>query len=216
MNFSKNNPHQGQPLLQSGLQVEKAKAAMLLVHGRGASAEDILTLADELEHPDFVYLAPQAYANTWYPYPFMTPVQQNEPWLSSALGVIAALLEHLTQLGLPLEKVILLGFSQGACLSLEYAARHTRRYGGLVGLSGGLIGSPGTRWDYPAQLDGTAVFLGCSDPDPHISRERVIESEQVLTRLGGSVTTRLYPHLGHTVNQDELDFVREMMANVAG
>jgi predicted esterase len=216
MNFSKNNPHQGQPILQSGLQIEKAKAAMLMVHGRGASAEDILTLADELEHPDFVYLAPQAYGNTWYPYPFMTPVQQNEPWLSSALGVIAALLEHLTQHGLPLEKVILLGFSQGACLSLEYAARHTRRYGGLVGLSGGLIGSPGTRWDYPALLDGTTVFMGCSDPDPHISRERVIESEQVLTRLGGSVTTRLYPNLGHTVNQDELEFVREMMEYMAG
>lgn len=216
MNFSKNNPHQGQPILQSGLQIEKAKAAVLMVHGRGASAEDILTLADELEHPDFVYLAPQAYGNTWYPYPFMTPVQQNEPWLSSALGVIAALLENLTQHGLPLEKVILLGFSQGACLSLEFAARHTRRYGGLVGLSGGLIGSPGTRWDYPALLDGTAVFLGCSDPDPHISRERVIESEQVLTTLGGSVTTRLYPNLGHTVNQDELEFVREMMKNVVG
>lgn len=214
MNFSTNNPHQGQPILQSGLQPEKAKAAVLMVHGRGASAEDILTLADELEHPDFVYLAPQAYGNTWYPYPFMTPVQQNEPWLSSALGVIAALLEYLTQNGLPLEKVILLGFSQGACLSLEYVARHTRRYGGLVGLSGGLIGSPGTRWVYPALLDGTAVFLGCSDPDPHISRERVIESEQVLTMLGGSVTTRLYPNLGHTINQDELDFVRGMMENV--
>ena len=104
MNFSTNNPHQGQPILQSGLQPEKAKAAVLMIHGRGASAEDILTLADELEHPDFVYLAPQAYGNTWYPYPFMTPVQQNEPWLSSALGVIAALLEYLTQNGLPLEK----------------------------------------------------------------------------------------------------------------
>jgi len=205
-------PHQGQPVLVAGKPLEDAKAAMLLIHGRGATAESILSLADELPHPDFTYLAPQAAGSTWYPNSFLAPIASNEPYLSSALKAVSDLLDRLTEAGIPLEQTILLGFSQGACLALEFAARHAQRYRGLVGLSGGLIGPEGTPRDYPGSLGGTPVFLGCSDVDFHIPKERVLDSAEVLGRLGGQVTTKLYPNLGHTVNQDELDSVRNMMA----
>lgn len=211
MEIIEGKPHQGQPVLQRGQPLERAKLAMVMVHGRGASAEDILTLADDLHHPDFIYLAPQAAGYTWYPYPFLAPLERNEPWLSSALAGIASIMDTLMEKGLPAEKVILLGFSQGACLALEYVARNARRYGGLVGLSGGLIGPPGTPRNYMGSLESTPVFLGCSDSDPHIPKERVIESEEILSSLGGMVTTRLYPNQGHTVNQDEIEIVRLMM-----
>ena len=185
---------------------------MILVHGRGASADDILTLAPELNRPDFAYLAPQAAGSTWYPYSFLVPTAQNEPYLSSALARLGAVLAHVEAAGLPPQRVMLLGFSQGACLALEYAARHARRYGGLVGLSGGLIGPDGAPRDYAGSLDGTPIFLGCSDVDFHIPKERVIESADVLRRLGGAVDARLYPGMGHTINEDELEAVRQMMA----
>jgi predicted esterase len=185
---------------------------MVLIHGRGATARSMLPLIDELERPGFAYLAPQATGNTWYPYSFLSPIAQNEPFLSSALAAVGALLDRLAEAGIPPERTILLGFSQGACLALEFAARHARRYGGLAGLSGGLIGPDGTPRDYPGSLAGTPVFLGCSEGDPHIPRERVLHTAEVLRRLGGDVTARLYPNLGHTINQDELDAVREMMA----
>ena len=205
-------PHQGQPVLVAGKPLEDAKAAMLLIHGRGATAESILSLADELPHPDFTYLAPQAAGSTWYPNSFLAPIASNEPYLSSALRAISDLLDRLSEAGIPPEQTILLGFSQGACLTLEFAARHARRYGGLIGLSGGLIGPEGTPRDYPGSLGGTPVFLGCSDVDFHIPKERVLDSADVLGRLGGQVTAKLYPNMGHTVNQDELDSVRNMMA----
>lgn len=189
---------------------------MLLIHGRGATAESILSLADELAHPDFVYLAPQAAGNTWYPHSFLAPIASNEPYLSSALLAVGDVLDHLENAGIPAERTILLGFSQGACLALEFAARHARRYGGLVGLSGGLIGPDGTPRNYPGSLAGTPVFLGCSDADFHIPQHRVLHSADVLKRLGGEVTTRLYPNMGHTINQDELDLVRGIMARAAG
>ena len=214
MKFIENKPHKGMGVLQAGQPLEKAKAGMLMVHGRGASAEDILTLVDELDHPDFTYLAPQAHGNTWYPYPFQAPLERNEPWLSSALAAIGAVMDILSENGLPAEKVILLGFSQGACLALEYAARNACRYGGLVGLSGGLIGPAGTPRNYAGSLDSTPIFLGCSDMDPHIPMESVHESKRVLAELGGVVTVRFYPHLGHTVNQDEIGFVRQMMGKI--
>lgn len=184
-----------------------------MVHGRGASAEDILSLASEFYHPEFAYLAPQAANNTWYPYPFMTPMQQNEPWLSSALQALEETLAYITE-HVPAERVILLGFSQGACLATEFAARNARRYLGIAGLSGGLIGPDGTPRDYPGSLDGTPVFLGCSDIDPHIPKERVEETARVLTALGGEVTMRLYPKMAHTINEDEIAAVRDMMAAV--
>ena len=207
-------PHEGQAVLVAGKVIEEAQAAMVLFHGRGATADSILMLADELAHPDYAYLAPQAAGNTWYPHRFLAPTASNEPYLSSALAVVGDVLDRLSGAGIRPEQTILLGFSQGACLALEFAARHARRYGGLVGLSGGLIGPDGTPRDYPGSLAGTPVFLGCSDVDFHIPKERVLHTADVLQELGGEVTTRLYPNLGHTVNQDELDAVRHMMASI--
>jgi predicted esterase len=174
----------------------------------------MLSLAGELTHPGFAFLAPQAADNTWYPLGFLAPIERNEPYLSAALETLAALLERLDEAGIPAEHTILLGFSQGACLVLEFAARHAQRYAGVVGLSGGLIGPDGTSRDYEGSLAETPVFLGCSDVDPHIPRERVVESGQILEHLGGKVTVRLYPDMGHTVNQEELDHVRSIMATL--
>jgi predicted esterase len=209
-------PHRGQPVLTAGKPLDQAKAAMVMMHGRGATAESILSLADELARPDFAYLAPQAAGNTWYPNRFLAPIASNEPYLSSALATVGEVLERLSEAGIRSEHTMLLGFSQGACLALEFTARHARRYGGVVGLSGGLIGPDGTPRDYPGSLAGTPVFLGCSDVDFHIPKERVLHSADVLRGLGGEVTTRLYPNMGHTVNQDELDAVRKMMVWIYG
>jgi phospholipase/carboxylesterase len=204
-------PHRGQPVLAAGVPPEQARAAMVMLHGRGASARDILGLATELDAPGWAFLAPQARAGTWYPSSFMAPIESNEPWLSSALGVVADALGRLEGSGLPAERTILLGFSQGACLTLEFAARHARRYGGVVGLSGGLIGPEGAPRDYAGSLAGTPVFLGCSDHDPHIPAHRVRHAAEVLRGLGADVTMALYPDLGHSVSQEELEHVRELM-----
>jgi phospholipase/carboxylesterase len=213
---SADGPHQSQPVLTTGEGIEHAKAAMVMIHGRGATADSILSLADELAHPDFAYLAPQAPGNTWYPNRFMTPIASNEPYLSSGLATISGILNRLSEAGIPHERTVLLGFSQGACLALEFAARHARRYGGVVGLSGGLIGPDGTPRNYPGSLAGTPVFLGCSDVDFHITRERVLHTADVLRGLGGEVTMRLYPNMGHTINQDEIDAVRDLMNTIMG
>ncbi|HUF00583.1 MAG TPA: dienelactone hydrolase family protein [Anaerolineales bacterium] len=195
----------------AGEPVSRARAAMLMVHGRGASAEDILVLANEFDQPGFAYLAPQAAGNTWYPNRFLVPIAENEPWLSSTLAFMGEVLAEIVNAGIPHERIMLLGFSQGACLALEFAARNARRHGGIVGLSGALIGPTDTPRDYKGSLAGTPVFLGCSDTDFHVPRERVDETAEVLERLGGDVTERLYPDMDHTVNQDEIDFVRGMM-----
>ncbi|GAC1350878.1 MAG: dienelactone hydrolase family protein [Ktedonobacteraceae bacterium] len=209
-----NGPHQGQPMLTAGESLEKAKAAMVMVHGRGASAEDIIALASEFKQPGFAYIAPQAAQHSWYPNSFLAPIPSNEPGLSSGLAVIASIFSRLAGAGITPERTILLGFSQGACLSMEYAARNARRYGGLAGLSGGLIGPDGTPRNYAGSLQGTPVFLGCSDVDPHIPRQRVELTAEVLEQLGGNVTTRLYPNMGHTVTRDEIRSVQEMMATL--
>jgi predicted esterase len=204
-------PHHGQPILLAGEPPEQAKAAMLMTHGRGASASDILTIAAEAAQPGFVYLAPEAAGNTWYPNRFLEPIASNEPWLTSALAALEGCLTLLEQAGFPPERTIMLGFSQGACLMTEFVARHARRYGGIVGFSGGLIGPGGTPRNYPGSFAGTPVFLGCSDVDPHIPKERVQETAEVFQRLGGQVTTRLYRGMGHTVNADELTHLQNMM-----
>ncbi|HLQ62631.1 MAG TPA: hypothetical protein VK131_12295 [Candidatus Acidoferrales bacterium] len=198
-------------MLSAGAPLDRAPAAVLALHGRGAGARDILVLCMELERPGLAYLAPEADGGAWYPMSFLAPLADNEPYLSRALAAVGAGLADLERAGLAAERVVLLGFSQGACLATEYVARSARRYGGLVGLSGGLIGPPGTPRDYAGSLEGTPVFLGCSDPDPHIPRERVLETAEVLRRLGGAVTDRLYPALGHTVNEDELEAVRSLL-----
>lgn len=210
-----NDPHAGQPLLVAGPPLGQARAAMIMVHGRGASARDIISLATELPAPGLAYLAPQAAGSTWYPNRFMAPLASNEPWLASALAVLAGLLDRANQAGIPAERTILLGFSQGACLALEFAARNARCYGGLVGLSGGLIGPDGSPRDYPGSLAGTPVFLGCSDVDVHIPRERVEHTAEVLTRLGAAVSMRLYQNMGNTINQDELEAVRGIIQQLA-
>ena len=189
----------------------EARLVMILLHGRGASAADILTLADELTVKDVAYLAPQAAGNTWYPFSFLTAIAKNEPGITSGLGVIGSLIEAAEEQGVPPERVALLGFSQGACLTLEFAARHARRYQAVVGLSGGLIGPPGTPRDYPGSLDGTPVFIGCSDTDPHIPVERVRESAEIFRCLGGFVDERIYPATGHTVIPDEIAAVNRLL-----
>ncbi len=212
---SATGPHAGQPVFHACASLEAARAALVLIHGRGASAADILALGEEVAGPDVALLAPQAANNTWYPYPFLAPLAQNEPWLSSALSVVRATLAAVEAAGIPAERTVLLGFSQGGCLTLEYAARHARRYGGIVGLSAGLIGPDGTPRDYPGSLGGTPVFLGCSDVDFHIPAARVRESADVLARLGGDVALRLYHEMGHTVNEDEIQAVRAILAQTA-
>jgi phospholipase/carboxylesterase len=207
------SPHQGATVLQAGEPLGKARAAMILLHGRGASAEDIMTVGAEVAQPGFAYLAPQAAGNAWYPNPFTAPLEANEPYLSSALEVVENLLARVEET-IPAQRVILLGFSQGACLTLEFAARHARQYGGVVALSGGLIGPDGTPRDYPGDFEGTPAFLGCSDVDPHIRKDRVLEAGEVFKRMGAKLTVRLYPGMGHTVNQDEIDSVREIVAAI--
>lgn len=204
-------PHQSQVIRTAGTPLSDARAAMIMIHGRGATADSILTLVPQLDRPSFAYLAPQAGGNTWYPNGFMAPIPSNEPGISSGMQAIADLLEKVAGAGFPPERTMLLGFSQGACLTLEFAARHAVRYGGVAGLSGGLIGPDGTPRDYAGSLDGTPVFLGCSDVDSHIPQERVEETARILENLGADVTMRIYPGMGHTVNSDELENVRGIM-----
>ena len=201
-------------MLTAGEPLDKARAAMILAHGRGAGAADILTIASEVMHHGIAYLAPQAAGSAWYPNPFTAPVESNEPYLSSALAVLDGLLKK-AEATIPDERIILLGFSQGACLMLEFAARNARRFGGVVGLSGGLIGPDGTPRDYPGDFAGTPVFLGCSDVDPYIRKDRVIEAGEVYKRMGAEVTVRLYPGMAHTVSEDELEEVRRIVEAVA-
>ncbi|MGH7453607.1 MAG: alpha/beta hydrolase [bacterium] len=224
MNKQIKGPHQGQPVLTAGESLDpdfplnktiRKIGAMVMVHGRGASAESILTLADEFDQPGFAYLAPQAAGGTWYPNRFLAPTASNEPWLSSALAAVDQVVAKVVATGIPHERIMILGFSQGACLALEYAARHARRYGGIVGLSGGLIGADDEPRHDSGNFAGTPIFLGCSEVDFHIPQQRVQQAADTLKALGGNVTMRLYPNMDHTVNQDEIEFVRNMMAALA-
>ena len=209
-----NHTHQGQAVNEKGKALDQASAAVILIHGRGASAQSILSLADEVDQPDAAWLAPQASNFTWYPYSFLAPIEQNEPGLSSGLQVIAELIEITGKAGIPKSKIVLAGFSQGACLSLEFAARHPARYGGVVALSGGVIGPEVEHGRYQGDMEQTPVFLGCSDYDHHIPEERVHESAGVFQRLGADVTKKIYEGLGHTVNEDELNHFREILGQV--
>lgn len=206
--------HQGQPVLAKGLDLDDAKAVMLMIHGRGATAEGMLTLTDELSAVGFAYRAPQATASNWYPFRFIEPIEKNEPYLSSALKAVDDAVNNLEQFGFPPEKIILLGFSQGACLALEYAARNPRKFGGVVGLSGGVIGPMGMTFAYDGSLEGTPVFLGCSDSDSHIPLQRVHETAAAFEKLGAKVDKRIYPGMGHTINEDEIKAIDAMMESL--
>jgi predicted esterase len=196
---------------RSGPHPSNARLTVILVHGRGGSPEDILALAAQLGTTDVAFVAPEAPGHTWYPLSFLAPIPQNEPGITSGLDTLAGLVASLQQQQIATERIGLLGFSQGACLSLEFAARHARRYAAVVGLSGGLIGPPGTPRDYRGSMAGTPVFLGCSDIDAHIPLERVHESAEVFRRLGAAVDERIFPGMGHTVNDEELRAVRALL-----
>lgn len=206
--------HQGMPVARFGADVAAASAAMIMIHGRGASAEDILYLAHELDAPDVAFLAPQAANATWYPNRFIAPVAANEPWLSSALQVVDDLVGSLVAAGIAHDKIFLLGFSQGGCLATEYAARNPRRYAGVIGLSSGLIENGDQPRAYTGTLDGTPVLLGCSDVDFHIPLARVERTAQIFANLGATVDTRIYPGMDHTVNKDEIDAVQHLIERI--
>lgn len=205
------SPHRNQPLKRAGTPVESARVAVVLVHGRGATAEGILQLAESFPRDGVAYLAPQAAKNTWYPNPFTAAVESNEPGRTSGLEVLGNVISVATEAGVPTDRVILFGFSQGACLASEFVARNPRGYGGLVALSGGLIGETIVPEEYGGNLEETPVFLGCSDVDPHIPAERVHETARVFERLNADVTTRLYEGMGHGINEDERAFAAKMI-----
>jgi predicted esterase len=206
--------HADQPTPTAGAPLADADAAVVMFHGRGATAQSVLSFAGEFDHDAVAYVAPQAARNTWYPQSFMAPMEQNEPWLSSALDRANRAIADVEGEGIPAEQIALLGFSQGACLASETMARNARRYGGLGALSGGLIGPEGTPRKYDGSLDGTPAFIGCSDQDPHIPLERVHETAEVLEDFGADVDERIYEGMGHTVNEDELEAVDELIGDL--
>lgn len=213
--FDPADPHAGGPVLTAGPRPEEAAAAIVLLHGRGASADGMLGLFEELGADEVAAVAPQAAGNTWYPLSFLAPTQANEPYLSSALRRVETVVADLLRRGVPAERIAILGFSQGACLASEFVARHPRPYGAVMALTGGLIGPPGTPRDYPGSLAGVQVFLGTSDPDPHVPYERVAETAATLTRMGAATDVRRYPGMPHTINKDELDACHELLRRVA-
>ena len=210
------DPHAEAAVLWRGAELIKARGVMIMLHGRGASAESILRLVDEISYAGFAYAAPQAAANTWYPLTFLSPRERNEPWLGSALAAVDRLYAQVVRAGLPAGRIMLLGFSQGACLAAEYAIRHPRVYGGVFVLSGGLIGDESELTGYETGLSHSPIFLGCSDVDPHIPKERVVRSAELLSEAGADVRTSLYPGLGHFIIPEEIETVRAAMSDVLG
>ncbi len=209
-------PHQQSYTAIGGMDHSDARAAMIMVHGRGATAESILTLADEFGDHGLHLAAPQASRFQWYPYSFLAPTERNDPGLSSGLQAIWDVKLDLNQKGFGDEKIIFLGFSQGACLASEFVARHPAKYGGLIAFSGGLIGDSVHAENYSGSLNGMPVFMGCSDIDPHIPEERVHESAEVFKKLGAEVTVEIYPGMAHTVNHDEIEHTVKIIASVKG
>jgi predicted esterase len=206
--------HYDNPIIQIGTPLASATGAMVMIHGRGSNPDGILALTSHFRREGMAFLAPTADNGTWYPQRFLVPRRANEPYLSQALQTIDALVGQIAQAGIPIEKTLLLGFSQGACLALEYAIRHPRRYGSVVGLSGALIGADDELTGYVGGLDGVPIFLGCSDVDMHIPVERVHTTQTLFEAQGAVVTKRIYPNFGHTVNMDEIEAIREMVARV--
>lgn len=189
----------------AGPVLEEASRVLVMLHGRGATSQDILNLAPYLNIKDYSKLAPQATNNTWYPLSFLAPPIQNEPWLSSALDLLAELVLDINNAGIADDKIYFLGFSQGACLTLEFVTRNARHWGGVVALTGALIGDKIYRENYKGDFLKTPVYIGTSNPDPHVPVERVTETTQILTAMNASVTEDVFPGMGHTVSDDELE-----------
>ncbi len=205
-------PHAGMPLHVVGPEIGKAASVVVLIHGRGAGAAGIAPLVGELDVAEVTYIIPEAAGRVWYPFSFLSPIEANEPGLSSGLSIIDGIVIECERRGVPTEQITLMGFSQGACLTLEYAIRHPKRYKALIGFSGGLIGPAGTIWKGRAMFEGTPVFLGCSDSDMHIPAERVKQTADVFTAHGAQVDMRLYPGMPHTINDEELSAARVLLA----
>jgi predicted esterase len=220
-------PHGGQPVAEAGVALGQARAVVIMVHGRNAAPANILDLARRLERPALTYLAPAAAGGTWYPYSFMADIDSNEPGISSGIAVLHALVTRVEHAGIPKSRIVLAGFSQGACLTSEFAIRHPARYGGVLIFTGGAIGPAGTTWNPPSPgargargfggqaFDGTPVFIGCSDRDAHVPEARARETAEVFARLGADVTLRIYPGMGHVVNDDEIAFAQGLLDAVS-
>ena len=205
-------PHAGMPLHMFGSEINNATRVVVLIHGRGAGAAGIASLATEFGLPNVTYIVPEASGKVWYPFSFLSPVAANEPGLSSGLSVIDGIITECGRRDIPPERIALAGFSQGACLALEFAIRYPKRYAAIIGFSGGLIGPQGTQWRSRPAFDGTPVFLGCSDRDMHIPAERVKESAETFAAYGAQVDMRLYANMPHTINDEEVRIARQMLA----
>ena len=203
-------PHEGQPVVEAGAPLGTAPV-VILVHGRNSAPANILDLARRFERPALTYLAPAAANRTWYPQSFLAPIGENEPGVSSGIAVVAGLVARAEAAGVPRHRIVVGGFSQGACLTSEFAVRHPARYGGLLIFSGGAIGAPGTTWTTDGNFSGTPVFLGCSDIDAHVPETRVRETADVFTRLGANVTLRIYPGMGHLVSDEEIALAQAVL-----
>ena len=202
------------PPASAGAPFGRGAGVVVMIHGRGAGPPNILTLVPQIDRPEFTYLAPAAADRTWYPLSFMADTEKNEPKLSAALAMLTALLDDVVARGTARGRIVVLGFSQGACLALELVVRNAARYGGVLAFTGGLIGPPGTTWNYPGSFDGTPVFLASSDVDHHVPLSRVHESAEVFERMGASVTKRVYPGMGHIVNDDEIAFTKALLDGI--
>ena len=208
-------PHAGQRVVREGAPLAQARSAVIMIHGRGARPESILELVPHIGQPNTAYLAPAANGGTWYPKSFMAPIDDNEPGISSGIAVVHSLIDEVIAAGVPSDRLMLLGFSQGACLVCTAAQRRPDRYGGVIAFSGGLIGPPGTAWSEQGSFGSTPAFFGCSDQDAHVPEARVRDSASVYERMGAEVTTRIYPGMGHLVNDEELSFARDLLAELA-
>ncbi|ACU62450.1 alpha/beta hydrolase [Chitinophaga pinensis] len=198
-------------IITAGKKTTEAKKALIMIHGRGGSAEDILTLANYLNVKDYALLAPQATGHTWYPYSFLMPPAQNEPWLSSALSVLKEVVDDVVADGIAAENIYFLGFSQGACLTLEFITRNAAKYGGTVAFTGGLIGDQLYPENYSGNFNGSPVFIGTSNPDPHVPVDRVKATEKVLKDMGADITVNVYNNMGHTISQEEINWANQLV-----
>lgn len=204
-----------EPVAKAGIPLSQAEKVLIMLHGRGDRAESFIHLAEELTAPDFAFLAPQAIQNKWYPYSFMAPISKNEPQLSLSLSGLSELMDDLDGLNFKTKDIFFLGFSQGACLTLEYCARHAKVYGGIIALTGGLLGERVDTTHYSGNFQGTPIFIGASDHDPHVPEIRIDESVAILSQMGAKVTKKIYPDMGHTINQDEISIANDMLNHLS-